>query len=75
MLDFAIYEMVLYLDTHPNSGKALRQLMQYRAERKKAVEEYERMFGKFVATHDDAAGDNHWDWVDDPWPWENEGNE
>lgn len=74
-LDFAIYEMVLYLDTHPYCAQGLRLLAQYRAERKAAVTEYENTYGKLVLTVADAGNVNRWNWVNDPWPWENEGNE
>ena len=74
-LDFAIYEMVLYLDTHPSNAEALRLLNQYRAERKMAVAEYEKSYGKLVWTVSDAGHENRWNWIDNPWPWENEGNE
>ena len=74
-LDFAIYEMVLYLDTHPTCQQGLRLINQYRNERKLAVAEYEKMYGKLVLTAKDAGHGNRWDWVDNPWPWENEGNE
>ena len=74
-LDFAIYEMVLYLDNHPNCPQGLRLLAQYRAERNAAVAEYEKAYGKLVLTAADAGNGTRWNWVDDPWPWENEGNE
>ena len=58
-LDFAIYEMVLYLDTHPNCPQGLRLLAQYRAERNAAVAEYEKAYGKplvYTFEEDDIAG-------------------
>ena len=73
-LDFAIYEMVLYLDTHPSSAQGLQLLEKYRAERNMAVAEYEKNYGKLVLTIADAGHGNRWNWVDDPWPWENEAN-
>ncbi len=73
-LDFAIYEMVLYLDTHPNCAQGLRLLSQYRSERKRAIDEYEKVYGKYVATAKDAGHSGRWNWVDNPWPWENEAN-
>lgn len=72
--DFAILEMVLYLDTHPNDTKALSALKRYRAEREALVAQYERNFGPYIVTSGDVKNDNRWAWVDNPWPWENEAN-
>lgn len=68
--DFAIYEMVLYLDTHPTNKKALELIRNYRKMREAAIEQYERQFGKYVTTAATAPAENRWEWVDGPWPWE-----
>ena len=72
--DFAIYEMVLYLDTHPFDKMALEKLKRYRLKRAAAVEQYEARFGPYVVTARDTKDEHHWSWVDNPWPWENEAN-
>lgn len=72
--DFAIYEMVLYLDTHPLDKRALEKLKYYRLKRATAVEQYESRFGAYIETARDAKGEQRWTWVDNPWPWENEAN-
>ncbi len=72
--DFAIYEMVLYLDTHPLDKKALEKLRHYKLKRAAAVEQYEARFGSYVVTAKDAHNEQRWTWVDNPWPWENEAN-
>lgn len=72
--DFAIYEMVLYLDTHPNDTVALETLNRFRAERNSLVAQYERNFGPYILTASDAKKNNRWVWIDNPWPWENEAN-
>ena len=73
--DFAIYEMVLYLDTHPGCPRGLEKLSRLRKERTVLINEYEKRYGKYVKTHDDVPTDGHWSWIDGPWPWENEANE
>ena len=40
-LDFAIHELVLFLDTHPTNKKAMELLREYRMKRRECVELYE----------------------------------
>ena len=68
--DFSLYELGLYLDTHPDDTKAMQALEQYRRRREERVQEYERCFGPYIVTQNDVAG-SRWSWVDDPWPWDN----
>lgn len=72
--DFAIYEMVLYLDTHPDCTRGLEKLSRLKAERTALVSEYERRYGKYIECHSDVPTERHWNWIDGPWPWENEAN-
>lgn len=66
--DFAVYDLQLYLDTHPRDEKALamfRDLVRQAAERKRAFEEN---FGPL--TPDSATDTKEWTWIKSPWPWE-----
>ncbi len=67
--DFALVELQLYLDTHPDDMDALKARKMYTARRKQMVTEYETRFGKYIVTADDV-GNDYWDWVKDPWPWD-----
>lgn len=70
--DFAIHELVLYLDSHPTSKKGISLLREYRAMRQKLVEEFENKFGKYVVTVNDVPLDSGcFEWLKGPWPWEN----
>ena len=66
--DFSLKELDLYLDTHPNCRKALALFAKYKALREKAVSEYTQRFGPL--TPEQNSNTEHWDWIDDPWPWE-----
>ncbi len=72
--DFAIYEMVLFLDTHPLDRMALEKLRQYKRKRAAAIEKYESRFGPYEVTANSVNNEKRWSWVDNPWPWENEAN-
>lgn len=69
-LDFAIHELVLYLDTHKKSEKALDLLEEFREMREELIERFEKQFGKYVVTPADAGSKKYWDWINSPWPWE-----
>lgn len=66
--DFAIKELNLYLDTHPNCRRALALFNRYVSLRKEAVDELVRRFGPIIP--EQSNDPQHWSWVDDPWPWE-----
>lgn len=70
-LDFAIHELVLFLDTHPTNRKALELLNEYRIKRKECIELYEQKYGPYIATSCDVAANGCWQWLEGPWPWEN----
>ena len=65
---FAVTEAVLYLDTHPNSRKALKFREKYAKMRADAVELYEKKYGPLTMYAENCEYD--WKWVNEPWPWE-----
>ena len=69
-LDFAIHELVLFLDTHPTNRKAMALLKEYRNKRAECIKEYERQFGPYIATTDDVPAEGCWEWLKGKWPWE-----
>lgn len=71
-LDFAIHELVLYLDTHPISEKAMKLLKEYREKRKECITIYEEKYGPYIVTPADVPISSCWQWLESPWPWENE---
>ena len=69
MYKFALKELNLYLDTHPNNINSLNLYKQYLTEEKKLCDEYERNYGP-LTTDSLNLGNNSWDWMKSPWPWE-----
>jgi spore coat protein JB len=63
---FAIQELTLYLDTHPDDEKALCLHNKYCREYRELTDKYQKMYGpltnKFPC--------NKWRWIEEPWPWE-----
>ncbi len=70
--DFAIHELVLFLDTHPANQKAIKLLAEFRKKRQELIGIYEDKFEPFVITADDAYTGECWQWLKGPWPWEND---
>ena len=70
--DFAIHELVLYLDSHPTCQKGTALLREYKEARKNLISEYEQRFGEYILTVDDAPlNTGCFEWLKGPWPWEN----
>ena len=70
--DFVLYELQLYLDTHPRCPEALRMWKNYQAMRQKAASAYIRQYGPIQPLQTD--GNAPWAWNQGPWPWEKEAN-
>ena len=66
--DFAIYDLVLYLDTHPNDTKSIEMYMDLKKQCKLHTEEYVRLYGPI--NNKQVTDDNYFNWVSTPWPWE-----
>ncbi len=70
--DFMLYELQLYLDTHPRCREALHMWKHYQELRKKAIGSYVRRFGPIQPDQTDE--NSPWSWIEGPWPWEKEAN-
>lgn len=67
---FALSEVALFLDTHPNDKTALSYYKQYRDQKNQAEDDFRKKFGPL--TMDDNYDYSTWTWIDSPWPWEKE---
>ena len=68
-LSFAMDELRLFLDTHPECTEALTQYNELQRQRMAAVAEYEARFGP-ISSYGNPNCDT-WDWGLRPWPWQN----
>ena len=64
--DFALDELNLYLDTHPDDKRALCLHNKYARILKDLERDYQRVYGPLTANYPC----NKWRWIEDPWPWE-----
>lgn len=78
---FAVNDITLYLDTHPQDMDALQFFQTHRAKRKAAMQEFESNFYPLTvdcienlnppsSTDSNYSGTTHWTWSDGPAPWE-----
>ena len=67
---FAMDDVILYLDTHPDDRNALNYYRDVVALRKESVKAYEASFGPL--TIEDADDACTWSWLTERWPWEGE---
>ncbi len=69
-LDFAINDLNLYLDLHPDNKEVFAMFKGYVEEHKKQVKEYSKIYGPL--TLNKTVG-SKFNWIDSPWPWDNLG--
>jgi spore coat protein JB len=65
---FAMDDILLYLDTHPQDREALAYYEKVREDWMRARCAYVSKVGPL--TFDDVTGVNKWTWIERPWPWE-----
>jgi len=66
-IDFAIIELNLYLDTHPNDQRAIEMYNMNVQKSKQIREQYEMLFGPLTARY--STSKKSWQWISNPWPW------
>ena len=64
--NFAIIELALYLDTHPDDEKALCLHNKYCKECKELKDKYQKVYGPLTINYPC----NKWRWLEEPWPWD-----
>ena len=69
-LKFAVVELALYLDTHPDDKKALCLHNKYSKELKEICDKYQKVYGPLTIEYPC----NKWRWLEEPWPWEGGNN-
>ena len=65
-LNFAVNDLVLYLDTHPTDTRAINLHNEYSEKVIELTEKYQRLYGPLTVNFSSET----WDWIDEPWPWE-----
>jgi len=69
-VSFAVVDMTLYLDTHPQDQEAIEYCNKHIEMREKALKEYAKHYGPLTIDTADDSSSKSWKWVTQPWPWE-----
>lgn len=69
-LCFALVDLNLYLDLHPDDMETYRLFQKYVEEEKRAKKEYMDQYGPLVFSN---AQFKDYKWDENPWPWDNLG--
>ncbi len=67
-LEFAAYDIALYLDTHPNDSAALYRHKRITEQLRQLLYLYETQFG--ITSIMGTETDDIWRYVNGPWPWD-----
>ncbi len=65
---FVLYDVMLYLDSHPTCKEALEYYHKHREMKEKLIEEYERTYGPITAMG--VVNEGKWTWSTCAFPWE-----
>ena len=68
-VSFAVDDILLFLDTHPDCQEALDFYRQNVAIRKEALSEYARLYGPLTIDTADDSCSRSWEWIQQPFPW------
>ena len=69
-VNFALYDVILYLDAYPDCRKALDYYHNLLEMQRKLVAEYESKYGPVTAFGNESK--ESWLWTTTPWPWESD---
>ena len=67
-VDFALYEVILYLDVYPHCHEALETYHKLKERSEALHREYESALGPITAFGNEST--TTWDWMKKPFPWE-----
>lgn len=69
MYSFAMWDLNLYLNTHPTDRNVMMLFDNYRNSYRRAVNEYENKYGPLHLENVNTSSAS-WEWNKSPWPWE-----
>lgn len=69
--DFVLYDLQLFLDTHPSDANALRDYKMALDQSENIKRQYQSKFGPLTPRY--LPNTTCWQWINDPWPWDPKG--
>lgn len=71
-VDFALTDLALYLNTHPNDFKIICVYNNCVKKFKELIKEYQEKFGPIYREF--STSPSQWQWSENPWPWDSKYN-
>ena len=68
-LGFRMYDIALFLDTHPTETSALTEYTATLSKYNSMVSNYEKLYGPLTMDSVNEC-EAEWNWINGPWPWE-----
>ena len=68
-ISFSQYDLMLYLDTHPEDSEAIAYFEKNNQSYQEALHAYTKAYGPLTLSHAYHPKD-YWNWVEQPWPWQ-----
>ena len=68
-VDFMLYDLNEFLDTHPTCQEALQEFSYLVRISQKLRCSYEKQYGPLMAMTWDS-NESEWPWIQNPWPWD-----
>ena len=72
-VSFAVDDVKLYLDTHPCDTEALEYFHKMSRQRNEALKEYAAAYGPLTIDTAKDSCTERWNWINEPWPWQEGG--
>ena len=72
MYMFAMKDINLYLDLHPDDSVMLKKYYDYRNKYNELKKKYENEYSPLCINN--VMNSSKWTWIDNPWPWDKGGN-
>ncbi|WP_438349600.1 spore coat protein CotJB [Paenibacillus sp. FA6] len=69
IVDFALVELNLFLDTHPEDLQSIQQYNQLSQERMRLAKQFQEVYGPLL-NFGHAFSKFPWQWSQSPWPWQ-----
>ena len=69
-LSFAVNDLNLYLDLHPDNKEIFHSFKKYNEDLENATKDYEKNYGPLEIT---GKMGSKYTWIDSPWPWDSKG--
>lgn len=72
-VSFAVNELNLYLNTHPQDSNALDMFNEVSQKRLALLDEFAKKYGPLIVDYADENCNESWNWIQMPWPWQEGG--